>query len=384
VVDIQKSSKVIVATQFFLEDPMPTTKLYDTFFARLRQLRPMERVTRLKNLAWMMSGIFLSKSVHLSRIASKIPGEATQLSLVQRLHRFLDNPSFHVHSWYEPVACELLLQAAHSVGEIRLMMDAPKCGFHHQWLTVSLAFHHRAIPIAWTWLQGSKGHSSASVQLALLGRVQPLLPEKTSVLLVGDTEFEDGDLQKRCGTWGWSYVLRQKPSNRVQVDGTWQSFRSLVERSGTSRWVEGGLLTGKHQLQTNLLAYWARGEETPWLLSTNLPTQVQALKAYHRRMWIEEMHGDLKGHGFYLEDSHMHSFTRLSRLTLAVVLLYVWLIFEGAKVIRHGNRRIVDRNDRRDLSLFQIGFRSLERLLLNSQTFSFLSFLPSLTKLSGG
>jgi len=96
--------------------------------------------------------------------------------------------------------------------------------------------------------------------------------------------------------------------------------------------VEGGLLTGKHQHQTNLLAYWAMGEETPWLLSTNLPTQVQTLKAYQRRMWIEEMHGDLKGHGFYLEDSHLHSFTRLSRLTLAVVLLYVWLIFEGAKV----------------------------------------------------
>ena len=363
---------------------MPTTKLYDTFFTRLRQLRPMERVTRLRNLAWMMSGIFLSKSVQLAKIASKIPGEAVQLSLVQRLHRFLDNPSFHVHTWYEPVARELLLQAAHSVGEIRLMIDATKCGFHHQWLTVSLAFQHRAIPIAWTWRQGSKGHSSATVQLALLGRVQALLPEKTPVLLVGDTEFEDGDLQKQCCTWKWNYVLRQKPSNLVWADGKWQPFRALVDRPGTSRWIEGALLTNKHHFQTNLLAYWAKGEETPWLLSTNLPTPLQALKAYRRRMWIEEMHGDLKGHGFYLEDSHLHSFTRLSRLTLVVVLLYVWLIFEGAKIIRQGNRRIVDRNDRRDLSFFQIGFRSMERHLLNSQAFSFLSFLPSVSKLSGG
>jgi hypothetical protein len=363
---------------------MPTTKLYDTFFTRLRQLRPQERVTRLRNLAWMMSGIFLSKSVHLSKIAMKIPSDTVQLSIVQRLHRFLDNPSFHVRSWYEPLAIQLLTGAAQSVGEIRLMMDSTKCGFHHQWLTVSLAFHHRAIPIAWTWLRGSRGHSSAATQLALLGRVQALLPEKTPVLLVGDTEFEDGDLQKQCNEWKWSYVLRQKPSNLIYLQGKWQPFRSLVDRAGTALWAEAALLTGKHQLQTNLLAYWARGEEAPWLLSTNLPSQLQALKAYRRRMWIEEMHGDLKDNGFHLEDSHLNSFSRLSRLTLAVVLIYLWLVWEGAKIIKQGGRRLVDRNDRRDLSFFQIGLRWMERQLLNSHSISFLFIIPPDHKLSGG
>jgi hypothetical protein len=331
----------------------------------------------------MMSGIYLSRSVHLSKIASKIPAQAVQVSIVYRLHRFLNNPSFHVRSWYEPVARQLLKEMADSVGEIRLIMDATKCGFHYQWLTVSLAFHHRSIPISWTWLKGSKGHSSASIQLALLTYVQGLLPAGVPVVLVGDTEFEDGDLQKQCLSWHWNYVLRQKPSNLVQINGDWQPFRSLVDRPGTSLWVEGALLTGKHQLKTNLLAYWAIGEETPWLLSSNLPTQQQTLKAYRRRMWIEEMHGDLKEHGFYLEDSHLGSFSRLSRLTLAVVLLYLWLVWEGAKAIKHGHRRLVDRNDRRDLSLFQIGVRWMERLLLTDHSISFLSFWPSTAKPSG-
>jgi Transposase DDE domain len=332
----------------------------------------------------MMSGLFLSQSIQMSKIASKIPGEAVQLSLIQRLRRFLDNPSVHVRSWYAPLARELLTQAAQSVGEIRLIIDATKCGFHYQWLTVSLAFHHRAIPIAWTWLEGSRGHSSATTQLALLSYVQGLLPTGRPVLLLGDTEFEDGDLQKQCFSWQWHYVLRQKPSNRVHVQGKWHSFRSLVGRPGTSRWVERALLTEKHQLMTNLLAYWRQGEEAPWLLSTNLSTQPLTMKAYERRMWIEEMHGDLKRHGFHLEDSHLGSFSRLSRLTLAVVLVYLWLILEGAKVIKQGHRRLVDRNDRRDLSIFQIGLRSMERLLLNDRSFVFLSFLPPTTKLSGG
>lgn len=47
------------------------------------------------------------------------------------------------------------------------------------------------------------------------------------------------------------------------------------------------------------------------------------LRYYRRRMWCEELHGDLKNHGFDLESSMLHDSLRLSRLTLAVAILYV-------------------------------------------------------------
>lgn len=363
---------------------MPTNPLYDTVIRKLRQLRPNERVTRLKNLAWMMTGIFLSKSVHLSRIATKISSEAVQMSIVQRLHRFLENPFFQVRNWYEPIARQLLQEMGGTVGEIRLMMDATHCGFHHQWLTISIAFRRRTIPIVWTWLSGSHGHSSAAVQLALLHYVHTLLPQNVRVSLVADTEFEDGDVQKQLNSWKWHYVLRQKPSNLVWMAGEWRPFRSVIAKPGTSVWIESALLTRKHQLPANLLAYWQPGEEHPWLLATNLPTQTGTCKAYQRRMWIEEMHGDLKAHGFNIQDSHLLSFTRLSRLAFAVVLLYLWVVLEGARVIKAGERRLVDRNDRRDLCVFQIGFRWIERKLTTALPISFSSFSPSAIKLSGG
>jgi hypothetical protein len=326
----------------------------------------------------------MSKSVQLSKIATKIPGAAVQLSIVQRLHRFLENPFFHVRSWYEPIAHQLLDDMGKTVGEICLMMDTTKCGLHHQWLTVSSAFHRRTIPIAWTWLQGSRGHSSAAIQLALLRYVYTLLPQKVPVLLVADTEFEDGDVQKQLNQWKWRYALRQKPSNLVKVAGEWLPFRSLIDKPGASIWIDSALLTMKHKLPANLLAYWMSGEEHPWLLATNLPNFRLALQAYRRCMWIEEMHGDLKAHGFYLEDSHLQSFMRLSRLAFAVVLLYLWIVLEGAKIIKIGERYLVDRKDRRDLSIFQIGLRWIERRLALSQSISFSSFSPSAIKLSGG
>ncbi len=61
----------------------------------------------------------------------------------------------------------------------------------------------------------------------------------------------------------------------------------------------------------------------------------------------------------------LRHFSRLSRLTLAVAFLYIWLLSSGGRFIRAGLRHLVDRKDRRDLSLFQIGLRILERKLLN-------------------
>jgi hypothetical protein len=65
----------------------------------------------------------------------------------------------------------------------------------------------------------------------------------------------------------------------------------------------------------------------------------------------------------------LRHFDRLSRLTLAVALIYVWLISIGTRTIRNGQRHSVDRADRRDLSIFQIGLRFIERCLTNALYF---------------
>lgn len=72
-----------------------------------------------------------------------------------------------------------------------------------------------------------------------------------------------------------------------------------------------------------------------------------------------------------------------SRLTLAVVLLYDWLVTTGARLVKCGPRQQVDRHERRDLSIFQIGLDWIERCLKNCQPFTILFTLIDL-KLSGG
>jgi hypothetical protein len=62
-----------------------------------------------------------------------------------------------------------------------------------------------------------------------------------------------------------------------------------------------------------------------------------------------------KKHGFDLERTMLCHFQRHSRLTLAVALLNVWLVSVGTQTIQADRRHWVDRKERRDLCIFQIG-----------------------------
>jgi len=351
---------------------MSINQLYLTWHTRISQLRAGERLTRTRNMAWLITGIFLSRAVHLSRVAGKIPSRADLLSAVRRLSRFLDNPSIRVREWYAPIARDWLDYIGRTTKEIRLIADGTKIGFGHQLLMIAVCYHHRAIPICWTWINAPRGHSSAYKQCALLNYVRGLLPKGIPVVLVGDSEFGAIEVIRQVKTWRWHYVLRQKANNQIRRPGRdWQNFGAVISKPGESLWLGQCLLTRQQAYATNLLAHWAIGEDDPWLLATDLVDRTLTLQTYARRMWIEEMFGDLKGNGFDLESTHLQHIARLSRLTLAVALLYTWLVEVGAKIIKNGLRHCVDRADRRDLSIFQIGFRSIDRRLTNALPFEF-------------
>ena len=352
---------------------MPINHLNHTWIRQIRELHPNKRITQIRNFSWLMLGIYQSRSVYLSRIAGKIPGQSKLPSVIRRLARFLDNPAIRVRQWYEPVARQWLSAQLIKIGEIRLIVDGTKVGFAHQLLMVSLAYRRRSIPISWTWVKHVRGHSTGKKQLALLSYIRTLIPEDAKVILVGDTEFGSVKVLKQLDNWHWFYVLRQKTDTCVRLKGQsgWKSFGSFIEKAGQSCWLEQACFTRSKKYTVNLLVFWKLGEKEPWCLATNLPDKCSTLRFYKRRVWIEEMFGDMKKHGFDLETSMLRSFIRLSRLTLAVAFLYLWLVSTSTQTIHAGKRHLVDIKSRRDLSIFQIGMRSIERALINARPIQF-------------
>lgn len=363
---------------------MTATSLYHTWFAKLRHMRAGENRARLRTVVWMMVGMMLSRSVHLSYIACKIPGDAQQTSIVKRMSRLLQNGALRVRAWYGPVATDLLCDVVASGQPVRLIIDGTKVGGGHRLLMVAVAFRRRSLPIAWTWLKGTRGHSLATTQCALFAYIRTLLPGGASVLVVGDSEFGSVELMRHLNQWGWEYVLRQKGRIHLsaQESEVWQRCDEMLPQPGQAAWLLDVQFTQRFAFAVNLLAYWHPGETHPWLLTTNLATTQQTLAAYRRRMWIEEMFADFKRHGFDLESTHLRHFQRLSRLTLLVALLYLGCVAFGTTIIKRGLRALVDRSDRRDLSIFRIGHDMIERCLTNGKPIS-IRLLPYFEKVYG-
>ncbi len=351
---------------------MPINETYRTWIQRICELRPKQRKTQVQNFVWLVVGIFHSHSVSLSKIAGKVMSTAKNVSTVRRLSRFLASPAVKVRSWYRSTAKAWLLSQFQQVGEIRLIVDGTKVGFGHQLLMVSLAYRRRAVPIAWSWVRQVRGHSSGKQQISLLKYVLTLIPQNTPVFLVGDSEFGSIAVLRQLKQWRWFFVLRQKGNTGLWINEQvgWQRMEKFVQHAGQSTWCPNSYLTQTEIHPVSALIHWQIGEKEPWCLATNLPDASLTLRYYRRRMWTEEMFADFKKHGFDLENTMLRNSPRLSRLTLAVAFLYVWLLSVGSRTIRAGLRHFVDRMDRRDLSIFQIGLRFIDRRLLHSLPFS--------------
>ena len=350
-------------------------RIYHTLVAQICQWLPDERITRVRNLALFLTGLYLGASVHLSFITRKWPTPGKLPSLVNRLRRFLDNPRISVRDFYRPVAEQLI--AAFSGQPIRLIIDCTKLGFNYQLMTVAIAYRKRALPLAWSVHHGSKGAIAVKKQIALFRYVSRLIPTKSEVWVIGDCGFQHVPLLSWLRRQGWHFVIRQSGHLKVWLPGRgWVKLANLPLKEGETRYLGWVRLTEKHNYGwVSLVLHWEIGEEEPWYLVTDQPADWRTIRLYKVRMWTEEMYGDMKGHGFDLEATHLRDLERLSRLVLGVCLVYTWLIALGSWVVKSGRRHLVDRKDRRDKSYFRLGWDWLERCLGQSQSLR-LQFAP--------
>lgn len=362
------------------------SQLYQIWRQRLSELMPDKRYVqyRLTNFLWLTVGIYLAANIHLSYVVRKLPLRVQKLSLERRFRRFLDNPGIKVRQWYHPVMLDLLRAAKQGDG-IHLIIDCTQIGAQFQLVMVAVAHRRRALPLAWMWIP--KGHSSQDQQIRLLtyinrwiDEVDPLVP----VTLVGDTEFGGTKLIQKLQRWGWRYALHQSSSTYFKPGDSlsWRTFGEAGLTKGFQLWLVQGNLTRSQAIRSNLLLCWGEQYDHPWYLATNFNSARDTLRHYKRRMWIEELFGDLKGHGFDLCDSRLGTQQRLDRLTLIVCLLYLWIVEMGEQVIRRQQVAWVDRSDRRDLSIFRLGWDWIERRLALNDPLP-TSFVPQILKVSG-
>ena len=122
--------------------------------------------------------------------------------------------------------------------------------------------------------------------------------------------------------------------------------------------------TQQHQLpDLTVTVHWGVEYDEPWCLVSKLAAAEAPQLLYDFRFWVETLFGNHKSRGFQLARTQMTDPDHIDRLVLALAIATCIALGLGTNLIVSKRTHLVDRSDRRDLSLFQLGWRWLYRLL---------------------
>lgn len=340
--------------------------LYARLFEVLRAAHPDVRLTRIANWVWVVVGLIQAQSVHLSQIAQHLPSDAQAAGRLAQVRRWLANKFINVETFYEPLIQPVLQAWAGKA--VFVILDG--CVVNHealQFFRLSLSHCFRALPLAWLVLQGA-GLIQVEACAALLEHAARLLAAASVVTFLADRGFRDTDWAEKCLNLGWNYLIRVANNTYVTLpDGRCVSIQDLGVPPGQSRYFKNVRLTqGKH-FACNLMVTWTKA--TPkhpaelCAVITNLHPCHANLKHYLKRMHIEQSFRDDKSGGFDLEATKLRDPQRLKHLLLAIAVAVLWIYELGERVLRAGERTEIDPAYKRQLSIFQIGWRKLRRAI---------------------
>jgi len=329
-------------------------QVYTKVFKMLKRMTQTYHEGHMITLAKMIAGIVIGRNAQLSALSADIPGDAKDKSIEMQLRRWVKDDRLDADTVYMPFARQIL-EALASLPLI-LVMDGSQAGRGCMVLMVGVLYKKRALPIAWVTYKGKKGHTTAQRHIQALGKVIPLLPPESEVILLGDAEYDTTEMivwvQENTS---WSYVLRTAPQIHVCEDQNGQPIGKYSLAKGQVFLRSQVGFTQQATVSLNLVGWWGSRHKEPIYLVTNLNNAYQTCRYYRRRFQIETFFSDQKSRGFHIHKSHLSDPVRLSRMMIAACLAYVWMICQGLWVIASNNTGLIDRTDRIDKSLFRLG-----------------------------
>ncbi|MDB9311816.1 IS4 family transposase [Spirulina sp. CS-785/01] len=315
-------------------------KLYHSYIS------PYLNEKQILTLEMLVGLLQNQKEVRIERLASHFPLPIKYESRRRHIQRFLKQVKLSVTSIWLPLIQGIIQSQFSEEQTVYIVLDRTQWAERNLFMAARV-MGKRAIPIYWQFLE-KKGASNLEEQKALLRPVLKVL-KKYQVIVLGDREFHSVKLanwliQKKVG-----FVLRQKKDTNVQWSGeSKQQLQELGIKPGKQLFLSEIQVTHQEEgKDLSLALYWKRkyrgkGEKEPWYLLTNLPDVATAIKAYKKRVGIEEMFKDCKSGGYNLEGSKAN-IERLTRLVLLIAIAYTLSTFKGESIKRKGQQAYIGR-----------------------------------------
>jgi hypothetical protein len=345
---------------------MNPLKVWQEWTEEVGRLVSRATVWQQRSLALLSLGMAAAQDCRMAQVAAVVPGLARVPSTTRRFERLVANEHLDVTQVRAEIGAAVLAQARGQT--VWLALDETPQGHTPSGarlltLALRLVYRERAIPLAWVcYRPGEAPAPLPELVTRLIAEVAAWVPPRTQVVLMTDRGLSWPALVDQCRQVGWSFLLRVQRQTRVRTpDGRTRAIGGLAPRPGTRWQGHGCAFKDAGWRDVNVVAAWRRGTNDPWLLVTDLAPTWQRCTDYRHRMDEEESSRDDKSSGFDWDHSRVPEPAHMERLLLVLQLAVGFVLAQGTFVLTHGLRSLLERSDRRTLSVFSLGLRWLAR-----------------------
>ena len=321
---------------------------------------------RINTLTAMICGAIKTSKSHLESLGSELPQDIDSESRVKNVKRWLTSKYTDYELSFLPFIEPIIASHISQNKEMVFAIDGSEAGQGCTVLMISLVIANRAIPICWLVKECKKGHLPAKMHLALFTILNQLLKGYQNVIVLGDGEFDNGDVITACSDWEWRFVFRTAKSTKIYDEEEEYPIKSL-EASGNEKFmIVHDVAYTKHRYgPVNAIAWKERKWDNTLYLLSNFELSYTFAFYYRKRWSIETLFGDIKSRGFNIHKSKLTDAQRVAKLLIIICLAYILIFKLGNQEQNSPLISKVTRKDRMDLSIFTIGKKLVKHCIKN-------------------
>jgi Transposase DDE domain len=247
--------------------------------------------------------------------------------------RLLANPLISPLRVMQGFIPEIAEMAGSKGKTIILPLDQSKIAGGFECLMLSIRTGERALPVVWE-VRETSGSIGFERQKPLLDAAFAMLPEGTSILLLGDRFYGTAALIRWCQEHGWGYRLRLRENLVLHHEGG-----ELTTGEAAKAGLTGlhSVRLGESGVETHIGILHEKGHKEPWIIAMSEPPSKGRVLDYGMRWGIEPLFSDFKSRGFGITKTQLRHPDRIERLILVLTMALYWAASTGMqpKASRH-------------------------------------------------
>lgn len=322
---------------------------------------------RINTLTAMICGAIKTSKSSLENLGSQLSQDIDSESRVKNVKRWLTSKYTDYDVSFLPFIAPILANHILQNKEMVFAIDGSEVGQGCTVLMISLTIGNRAIPICWLVKKCKKGHLPSKMHLEVFTILNKLLKGYQNVIVLGDGEFDNGEVITACSEWKWGFVFRTAKNTKI-YDGEEEYPIKSLEAQGDEKFmiVHDIAYTKDRYGPVNAIVWTERNWDNSLYLLSNFELSYSFAFYYRKRWSIETLFGDIKSRGFNIQKSKLTDPQRVAKLLIVICLAYILVFKLGDQEQNSPLISKITRKDRMDLSIFTIGKKLINHCIKNA------------------